>query len=241
MKKNNLIGDKINKSLSDWSFSGNVHKTFDNHINKSVPLYNETHEVYLHLSDFFLQNNSTILDIGCSTGTFLNNVYKRHKNNKKKLRYIGIDSVDEMIKHCNKKSKKNKQISFLKKDIMSYKVKNCCIISSFYTIQFISPKDRQKIINKIFEALNWGGAFFFIEKVRGPDARFQDIFNQLYIEYKLSKGFNADEIINKSKSLKSVLEPFSTKGNIEMLKRAGFKDVLTIFKYSCFEGFLAIK
>ena len=49
------------------------------------------------------------------------------------------------------------------------------------------------------------------------------------------------KIINKSRSLKGVMEPFSTKGNMDMLKRAGFKDILTVFKYGFFEGFLAIK
>ena len=97
------------------------------------------------------------------------------------------------------------------------------------------------MINKIFKGLNWGGAFFFVEKVRGSDARFQDILNQTYIDYKLSKGYSANEIISKSRSLKGVLEPFSTKGNLDLLKRAGFKDVITIFKYGSFEGFLAIK
>lgn len=86
-----------------------------------------------------------------------------------------------------------------------------------------------------------GGAFFLIEKVRGSDARFQDILNQVYIEYKLSKGYSSTEIINKGRSLKGILEPFSTKGNVDLLKRAGFKDIITIFKYACFEGFLAIK
>ena len=87
----------------------------------------------------------------------------------------------------------------------------------------------------------WGGAFFFVEKVRGSDARFQDILNQVYLEYKLSKGYSPTEIINKSRALKGILEPFSTRGNIDLLKRSGFKDIITIFKYACFEGFLAIK
>jgi tRNA (cmo5U34)-methyltransferase len=116
-----------------------------------------------------------------------------------------------------------------------------CIISSFYTIQFISPVNRQKLIDKIFKSLNWGGAFFFVEKVRGPDARFQDIMNQTYNEFKINQGFKPSEVMAKSSSLKSVLEPFSTHGNLGLLKRAGFKDIMTVFKYGSFEGFLAIK
>ncbi len=239
-KKNNS-GDDINITLSNWSFKGNVYKKFDNHINKSVPLYNETHDLYLKLTDFFLQDNSKIIDIGCSTGVFLSKVHNRHRLNYKKIKFEGIDTISQMIKYCKKKNKKKKNISFHKQDVFKKKLDNSCIISSFYTIQFISPKKRQALIDKIYKSLNWGGAFFMVEKVRGPDARFQDILNQTYIEYKLSQGYSAEEIVNKSSSLKSVLEPFSSKGNKDLLKRAGFKDVLTVFKYGCFEGFLSIK
>ena len=55
------------------------------------------------------------------------------------------------------------------------------------------------------------------------------------------KTFLEKNIISKSKSLKSVLEPFSTKGNYEMLERAGFKDIHSVQKYVCFEGIMAIK
>ena len=233
-------GDNISKKNSNWSFKGNVYKNFDSHINKSVPLYSETHDLYLKLSDFFLQDKSSIVDIGCSTGTFLSKVYDRHRRNDKSLKFIGIDNTKEMIKFCNKKYK-TKNISFFNKDIENFNLKKCCIISSFYTIQFISPKKRQVIINKIYKALNWGGAFFFIEKVRGSDARFQDILNQTYNEYKISQGFSPNEIFAKSRALKSILEPFSTHGNTQLLKRAGFVDIMSVFKYGSFEGFLAIK
>ena len=49
------------------------------------------------------------------------------------------------------------------------------------------------------------------------------------------------EILAKTRSLKGILEPFTTKENLNFLKRAGFKDYVSIQKYLCFEGFLAIK
>jgi len=70
--------------------------------------------------------------------------------------------------------------------------------------------------------INWGGAFVMFEKVRGPDARFQDILVSLYNDFKQRNGF-------------------STEGNLGLLRRAGFTDTTTVFKYLCFEGFLAIK
>ena len=65
--------------------------------------------------------------------------------------------------------------------------------------------------------------------------------SQIYINYKLDRNFSPNEIVNKSNSLKGVLEPYSTNENILFLKRAGFKDYMTFFKCITFEGFLAIK
>ena len=37
------------------------------------------------------------------------------------------------------------------------------------------------------------------------------------------------------------MDPFSSEANKNMLKRAGFKDIVTILKFVNFEGFLAVK
>ncbi|MCK5834930.1 MAG: methyltransferase, partial [Lentisphaeria bacterium] len=114
-------------------------------------------------------------------------------------------------------------------------------IVCYYTMQFIKPNVRQDIFNKLYEALNWGGALVLFEKVRANDARFQDICVSLYDDFKLDNGFTPAEIMAKRQSLKGVLEPFSSQGNRDLLTRAGFEDILTIMKYVSFEGFLAIK
>jgi len=93
----------------------------------------------------------------------------------------------------------------------------------------------------LYQSLNWGGALIMFEKVRAPDARFQDIINTLYFDYKLKQEYSEENIIGKMMSLKGILEPFSTQGNLDMLKRSGFVDITTIQKYLSFEGFLAIK
>ena len=115
------------------------------------------------------------------------------------------------------------------------------LIVSYYTLQFVPPATRQYLVDKVYQSLNWGGAFLLFEKVRAPDARFQDYAAQIYADFKLDGGFSTDEIVNKTRSLKGVLEPFSTQGNVDLLKRAGFVDVSSIMKWVCFEGFLAIK
>ena len=126
-------------------------------------------------------------------------------------------------------------------DILQHDFEESDFIVAYYTIQFVRPSERQRLFDKIYNSLKWGGALLFFEKVRSCDARFQDIMTNMYAEYKLNNGYTPDEIMGKSKSLKGILEPFSTQGNLGLLKRAGFVDFMTVMKYVCFEGFLAIK
>ena len=68
-----------------------------------------------------------------------------------------------------------------------------------------------------------------------------DVTNQIYRDWKIEQKFSIKEIAQKELSLRGVMEPFSSKANLEIFKRAGFKDVTTIYKNICFEGFLCIK
>ena len=64
---------------------------------------------------------------------------------------------------------------------------------------------------------------------------------QVYNDFKVRNMYSIDEIYKKTESIRGVLEPFSEDGNIDLFKRAGFKDFTTIMKFLCFEGWLAIK
>jgi len=229
------VDKKIKTKSSNWQFDTNVAKNFDNHVLKSVPFYKISHDLSCRLSDFFLKENSVCYDIGCSNGNLLNKISKR---NKKKIKYIGIDSSSAMVKIAKKKYPK---LNFIKKNLDKTKLKKCDLVLSLYTLQFIEPRFRQKVLTNIYKSLNWGGALIIFEKIRGTDARFQDILNFLYFDFKSEQGLNPTEIINKEISLRSILEPFTIKGNMDLLKRAGFVDIMPISQYLNFKGFLAIK
>ena len=229
---------KIFAKNSSWTFEKNVPKKFSHHIKQSVPYYEEGHQIISSVSDFFLKKNSCVYDIGSSTGTLLNKIKNRH--DKKKINFYGIETVKKMIDQA-KLENKNNGVKYINKDIKKIALKKSDLITSYYTIQFIDPKNRQQVIDKIYKSLNWGGAFIMFEKTRASDARFQDIYTQTYNDFKLNQGFTEKEIINKSRSLKGILEPFSDFGNLGLLKRSGFKDTIPIFQWFCFKGYLSIK
>lgn len=234
------VGHNIETDNANWSFGGDVPENFVSHIRQSVPLYEEGHELVCQLSDFFVSNASVVYEIGVSTGELLRKlaVHNRHKPD---ARWIGIDVEPAMVAKARAHCAGLPNIAIEQEDARVFAFGNADLVVAYYTMQFIPPRDRQRLFDRIYAALNWGGAFIMFEKVRGPDARFQDIMVTLYNEFKLRQGFSPEEIITKTRSLKGVLEPFSTEGNLGLLRRAGFVDITTILKYVCFEGFLAIK
>jgi tRNA (cmo5U34)-methyltransferase len=234
------VGHNIEVENAGWTFGGNTPDTFVDHVRQSVPLYEEGHDLIRQVSDFFVSDSSVCYEIGVSTGELLRKL-ALHNKAKPGVRWFGIDSVAEMVAAAQKHCADIPNVQILNEDARFFEFEKSDLIVSYYCMQFIPPRDRQALFNRMYEALNWGGALVLFEKVRAPDARFQDIVTTLYADFKLKNGFSPEEIISKTRSLKGVMEPFSTQGNLDLLERAGFVDITTIQKYLCFEGFMAIK
>ncbi len=234
------VGHDIEAKNADWSFGGNVPDTFVDHIKHSVPLYEEGHDLICQLSDFFCSDGGVSYELGVSTGELIKKL-ALHNHNKPNAKWVGLDVETAMIGKAKEHCKECANITILNEDIRLFEYEKADLFVSYYCMQFVPPRDRQDLFKRIYDSLNWGGAFIMFEKVRGPDARFQDILSSLYTDFKVRKGFSAEEILSKTRSLKGILDPFSTEGNIGLLKRAGFVDIMTVQKYLCFEGFLAIK
>ena len=232
------VGDAIRASQSRWTFGGDVPQAFETHAAKSIPFYADGHALIARVSDHFVGPHAVCYDLGASTGRLLRSLAERHPPT---VRWVGLDCEGAMVRHAKAEPCPGRQVDFVEADACTFAYEPADLIIAYYTIQFVPPRHRQALIDLVYQNLNWGGAFLMFEKVRGPDARFQDIATALYTELKLENGFTGEEIVGKARSLKGVLEPFSTEGNLGLLRRAGFVDIMSIFKYVCFEGFLAIR
>ena len=239
------VGDDINSDTSRWTFEGDVAKTFDAHVSRSVPGYHDGHRTVAYLSDFFINgDNPYVVDLGCSTGSLLYQIASRHSG-KKNIKYCGIDTAREMIEQAKTNPlypSLSSTINFLSQPFYEVELPNpASLIVAYYTMQFVHPSIRQQAYDWVYQSLSWGGAFILFEKIRMPDARSQDYLTQAYNDYKLDNGYTKDQILSKSASLKGILEPFSDEGNLGLLSRAGFVDIAPIFQNLLFKGYLVIK
>jgi tRNA (cmo5U34)-methyltransferase len=238
-KTGGIAGDGIAASRGEWSFAGDTAANFDAHVSKSVPLYYEGHKLVTDLSDYFVGNDSIVYEIGCSTAALTKKLAQHHAS--KKARFVGIEIEQDMADIAARNCAGLPSVEIRCGDATNYDFEKADLIVAYYTVQFVLPKHRQALVDRLYQALNWGGALLMFEKVRAPDARFQDMVSQAYVDFKLDNGYSPNEIVTKARSIRRVLEPFSTQGNIDMMKRAGFVDVMSVMKYLCFEGFVAIK
>lgn len=226
--------------LSHWQFNDDVSEVFDNHVRQSVPHYESIQHLVAQLSDFFVQPNGLIYDIGCATGETIRHIHERH--NQKRVRFIGIDESEPMLRKAIEKNKENETIQFVQQSIehFSFNDKSNMVLS-ILTLQFVPIEERDAVVKKVYESLQKGGAFVLVEKSYPGHPKLQEVFTQLYHDMKEQQNLSPKDIREKDKSLRGVLQPLTEEQNRELLQTAGFSTVDTFFKHLHFTGFIAIK
>jgi tRNA (cmo5U34)-methyltransferase len=229
-----------------WTFkSKNIAEHFDDHVAHSVPLYNEIQRMTIELSNFFLRNNDTVLDLGVSTGTTIKNIDR--KSPRKNLKFIGVDESEEMLEVAKRNLSGIKNIELIKTDLnygfddVKLTGKTISLAISLFTLQFIHLEHREFLLRRIYQALRPGGALILVEKVVGSNAQFNEIMIDLYQDMKIRNGLNPIDNQKKSKSLRGIMSPISVEANELLLRKCGFISIDTIFKWYNFTGFIAIK
>ena len=233
--------DKVfNKTISkQFEFDEEVASVFDDMLDRSVPFYKEMQRLSIVFANNFLENGSKVYDLGCSTGTTL---IELSKSCNKTLNLIGIDSSEAMLELASKKSKAfGVDIDFICSDIFDVNLKGAKVIFSNYTLQFIRPLQREKLIKKIYDSLEDGGIFIFSEKLVSQNSILNKQFIDEYYSFKKTQGYSEFEISQKREALENVLIPYTEDENNKMIKDAGFSHCELVFKWVNFATFIAIK
>lgn len=215
-------------------FSFSTIENFDTHINKSIYGYDNMNNIIIQLSQYFIEDNTKVIDIGCSTGKLIKNI-KEYTN--KNANYIGLEIEDNFTKDF--KSVDN--LILQKQDIIDYNnFNNSSFITSIFTLQFVPLKDRLNLLKKIYDGLNYGGAFILSEKVISDNSKINDILTFLYYDYK-KVNFTNNEILNKESDLRDIMKPITLEDNISLLQKAGFKKIELFWRTYNFCSIIAIK
>lgn len=240
MIQNESEVDKTLTAVSgEWEFDEDVANSFDSHVRKSVPFYDEVQRMVVELSEYFVREDSTVYDLGCSTGETLARLLDLHAN--KQTQFIGVELSESMAEQA-RSNVGSKRVRVLNQNVLDTSFSpSPDFVTALYTLQFLTLSERRELLEQLYEALNEGGAIVFTEKVHSNDAQFEDMWLELFWDFKRRQGLSPGEILQKAGSIRGVLKPLSNRENLNLLRQTGFERVTTFFQWYNWAGFIAVK
>lgn len=241
METDKIFKNKIEKS-TDFKFDETVVNVFDDMVGRSVPFYLEIQRMITELAKDYSVPNTSLYDLGCSTGTTMLSLNKVVDDS---IKFVGIDDSAQMLELCNsnfKAEKFSRQFELVSADLNKPIVlNNASVVVLCLTLQFIRPIFRAKLIQSIYKQLNSGGCLILVEKVLSESTDFNRQMIKYYYDFKRRNNYDDMEISQKRESLENVLIPYKLSENIEMLMEAGFQSCEVFFKWYNFTGIVALK
>jgi tRNA (cmo5U34)-methyltransferase len=246
MREKTTVDTDLEQPEGGWAFDERVAERFDEHVRKSIPLYEEVQTRVVKLSDWFVQSEGEeyVYDLGCATGTTIERLVERHGTTAPP-KFMGIDLQAPMLEKARERCKEYECVNFIQADISNHlSFPQATLVLSLFTLSFVREERRQRVIEQVYEDLERGGAFVFVEKTRASSSFFQDLWNEEYWDFKAEQGLSAEEILGKARTLRGQLRPLSVEEYEGLLADAGFDvddDVDVFFKWFPWTGFVARK
>ena len=214
---------------------------FDNHIEHSIRGYTNLWNDVLKYSEYFVEDNTNVVDIGCSTGKLLKAMIAQNTF-APLAKYIGIEVEEDFFSSYDEDERESLNLRYHRGDVRDFSFVNCSLVTSIFTLQFIQEKERTSIIKQIYDGLNPGGAFIFAEKTIADCSKIQDIRTFTYYDYK-REHFTSDDILNKEKQLRHMMKLNTRKELINQCATAGFAfdRIDSFWQNHSFTAFVAIK
>jgi len=243
--KDELYKDQRER-IEKFKFNEEVSRVFDDMIRRSVPGYIEN---ILMCSDIIYEiytGKGILYDLGCSTGALPIALSEKFKETA--FQYSGIDNSKAMVDKAQNNIEKfsddykdHHKIEFVTGDIREIDFNNAAIFIASYTLQFVPPGEREKLVKKLYCQLPPGGAFIMSEKVLENGKLPTELFKKMHYLQKRDQGYSDIEISQKREAIEKVLVPFTVENNLKMLEETGFSSASIFLKKYNFASFIAIK
>jgi len=224
MKNKDKIFEDPLYNIVDFDFDDKVANVFEDMLKRSIPGYSAIISAVGMLTKIYSKPNSNYYDLGSSLGASA--LAMRRNINHANCKVIAIDNSDAMVKRSQdiiEIDNSTTPIEIYCDDIRNVKIENASVVVLNYTLQFISPINREKIIQNIFNGMNKGGILILSEKIIFEDKKLGERQIERYHNFKRLNGYSDIEISKKKDALENVLVPDSIETNQTRLYNAGFR------------------
>lgn len=221
------------ENVNEFSFDEAVARVFPDMIKRSVPGYTTIIPMIGLITEQYAQENSYCYDLGCSLGA--STLAMRHGLKNKHCELIAVDNSPSMLERCNhfiELDNDTTPVTQVCADIRDLEFKPCSVVTLNFTLQFLPPKDRSSLLQKIQNALLPGGVLILSEKICFDEKTEQSHLEELHWLFKKANGYSDLEVSQKRSALEQVLLPDTLEEHKKRLSDTGF-DTIHLW-YQCF-------
>jgi tRNA (cmo5U34)-methyltransferase len=206
-----------------WLFDASVAKNFDRIAHTSIPNYDQVIAKSISIIEKVDFANPRIIDVGSAIGTTLRRLHEAGFRD-----LYGVDNSPAMLEQSFDDAK------LICTDTFPSAHGPFDVVLANWVLHFISP--RQTYLASIFESLAPGGLLILTEKVCSTP-----LCHDLYHDFKRANGLSEEEIVQKQRQLRGVLEQYPLEWYLTTLMRLGFESVEIIDAHFSFVSFMARK
>ena len=230
-----------NMMPGDFVFDEKVAAVFDDMIHRSVPGYTTIIAMTASLAEKYCRPGTRIYDLGCSLGAASLAIARRMKG--RPCEIIAVDSSRPMLELLQERLSElgGGPVQCRQEDIRDSVIENASVVILNFTLQFIAPEDRAQLLRRIHEGMTPGGILILSEKIVLSDPRLNELYIDMYHQFKKDMGYSELEISRKRAALEKVLLPESGDTHRARLCDAGFESVANWFQCFNFTSMVAFK
>ena len=203
--QDNLFATPI-ANLGDWRFDEKVAEVFPDMIKRSVPGYSNIISMIGMLAGRFVTPHSQVYDLGCSLGAAT--LSMRRNIDVAGCKIIGVDNSPAMVERCQRHIDAYKAatpVEIIEGDILDIDINNASMVVLNFTLQFLAPDNRQRLLNRIYQGLNPGGVLVLSEKFSFQDKQIGELLFNMHHDFKRANGYSELEISQKRSMLENVM------------------------------------
>ncbi len=225
----------------DFVFDEKVAAVFEDMIHRSVPGYTTIIAMTARLAEKYYRPGSRICDLGCSLGAASLAIVRRMRD--RPCEILAVDNSRPMLDGLEEKlaALGGGPVRCRHEDIRDFAVENASVVILNFTLQFVPPADRAPLLRRIYDGMTPGGMLILSEKIVLDDVRLNDLYIEMYHQFKREMGYSEMEISRKRDALEKVLLPESLAAHKARLAEAGFESAEQWFQCFNFASMVACK
>jgi len=234
MSKDRLY-DGLEDEPGNFVFDERVVRVFPDMINRSVPGYGQVVGMMGLFARRYARDDSVLYDLGCSLGAVA--LAMSQAVRARRVGIVAVDNAPAMIARLDailaeRRAPNDVPIRTRCADVMDCAIENASVVALNFTLQFVDPGLRHRLLHRIAEGLQPGGVLLLSEKVCFASAEEQQLQTQWHHDFKRAQGYSELEIARKRDALENVMQPDSLPQHRQRLVEAGFDRV-----YQWYQGF----